>query len=144
MTTLSREFRDLGFKHRTDAYKERAEAAKLGIDLYEFSRKFPGNYGQETRDILSHLDDAAMATKARTLYDNMREAFAQMAEDRWLSLSGNASPEEEEDLRQELLEFEDHVGMLGELAKHLEAAAELDKNSDALMEMADRFLELGE
>ncbi len=144
MTTLSRKFRDLGFKHRTDAYKERAEAAKLGIDLYEFSRKFPGNFGQEVRDILRHLDDAAMAQKARTLYDNMREAFVALAENRWLSLRGDALPYEEEEVRQELMEFEDHIGMLGELAKHLEAAAELDTNSDALMEMADRFLELGE
>lgn len=144
MTTISGGFRNIGFRHRADAYKERAEADKLGADLYEFSRKFPGDYGQELRDIFNHLDDPAMASKARKLSDNLREAFAQMASDAWTALGPNPDEAAIAEFGQHLAELEERIDMVRALATHLEAAAALDKASDIMMETADQFLELGQ
>ncbi|MDJ0641582.1 MAG: hypothetical protein QNJ15_02085 [Erythrobacter sp.] len=144
MTTISEGFRNTGFRHRANAYKERAEASKLGADLYDFSRTFPGDYGQELRDIFNHLDDAAMASKARKLSDNMREAFARMASDAWTALGPNPDAAAIEEFGRHLAELQERIDMLRELAGRLEAAAALDKASDAMMEVADAFVEMGQ
>ncbi|MDJ0641581.1 MAG: hypothetical protein QNJ15_02080 [Erythrobacter sp.] len=145
MTSPSQAARNLAFDYRAEARNQRAKAAEMAADhLYEFSRKFPGNYGQELRDILDNLDDPASAAKARDLSQRMRAAFPQMTRDAWRALGTDWDWEEMDALRMDLFRLEAHIGSLRRLANHLEAAVDLDKGYDAMMDMADYYVELGQ
>ncbi len=144
MTSPSQAARRLAFEYRAEARNQRAKAAEMGDYYYEFSRKFPGHFGRDLREIFDNLDVRLTAAKARDLYERMREAYPQMVRDGWGSLEPNWQWEDMDAVRTHLFHMEDAIGAVRILAEHLEAAIDLDKAYDSMMEVADFYVEIGQ